>query len=89
MPLTYVDLPFEQSRLKYIEVQQNELDDTHPTTLILTIEDTSNSQLAELQLQQLSIDLSVNPVSIKPTSSKTNKVLSIAQYRKQQCFYQY
>ncbi len=89
VPLTYVDLPFEQSRLKYIEVQQNELDDTHPTTLILTIEDTSNSQLAELQLQQLSIDLSVNPVSIKPTSSKTNKVLSIAQYRKQQCFYQY
>lgn len=89
VPLTYIGLPFEENRLKYIEVQQNEQNDTQPITLILTIEDTSNNQLAELQLQKLSIDLSVNPVSIKPTPSDTNKVLSIAQYRSQQCCFQY
>jgi len=89
VPLTYIGLPFEENRLKYIEVQQNEQNDTQPTTLILTIEDMNKSHSAALGQQALSIDLSVTPVLIKPTSNKTNRVLSIAQYRSQQCCFQY
>ena len=89
VPLTYVELPFEQSRLKYIEIQQNEQAETHPTTLILTIEDTSNSQIAELQLQKLSIDLSVRPIMTKQLLNVPDKVLSITGYREQQCILLY
>ena len=86
VPLTYVDLPFEENRLKYIEVQEADQSDAQPTILVLTIEDTNKSDSTKLGLQKLSIDLAVNPILIKPLSNENNKELSIAGYRKQQCF---
>lgn len=89
VPLTYVELPFEQSRLKYIEIQQSEQAETHPTTLILTIENTGNNYSTKLGLQKLLIDLSVSPKAIIPTANEINKAIAIAYYRELQCFLQY
>ncbi len=84
VPLTYVELPFENNRLKYIEVQQSEQPKASPEILILTIENTNESH-SKKELKQVEIDLSVNPLSIKPRSNKADTVLSINEYRKQQC----
>ena len=85
--LTYVELPFENNRLKYIEIKQGEQPDIPPTTLILTVENTNESH-PKKELQQLEIDLSASIASIKLASNETNKVLSISQYRTQQCCFQ-
>lgn len=89
VPLAYFDLPFEGCRLKYIEVQESGQSNVHPTILVLTIEDTNKSHSTKLELQKLSIDLAANPIYIKLLSNESYKELSIADYRKQQCFFQY
>ncbi len=86
VPLTYVDLPFGENRLFSIEMQKNEQDKTATNVLLLTIQQLYSGKPYWASRELLSIDLNDTPITINRCCDENNKQLSIADYRKQQCF---
>ena len=89
VPLTYVDLPFEENSLTCIEIQKDIASNTPTKTLILTIE-ALQTEIDEKHSEiKIEINLNVTPITVQKISANKLTTMSIAQYRKQHCFYCY
>ena len=89
VPLTHIELPFEENRLTCIEIQKDMAANTPTKTLILTIEALQTKKDEVRSEIKLTIDLNVNPITVQKISADKLSTMSIAQYRKQHCFAYY
>lgn len=89
VPLTHIELPFKENRLTFIEIQKDMAANTPTKTLILTIEALQTKKDEARSEIKLAIDLNVKPITVEKINADQLSTMSIAQYRKQHCFYFY